>query len=93
MWVKTAFDWIETKWVAFEAWMDSWAPGAKTRVVSFLGMIGSAATFLQQYVTGLPVTAFVTAEQLGIATAVLFTLAFWLRGLGDRVDAREAATP
>lgn len=88
MWLKSVLSWIEDKWVRFEAWMNSWAPGAKTRIVNALGAIGGAAAFLQQYITQMPLTRFVTVEQIAIGSAVLFTLSFWLRGLGDRVDAR-----
>lgn len=88
MWLKNTISWINDKWISFEAWMASWAPGAKTRLVTGLGALGSVAGYAQQYITGLPVTKFVTAEQITIATAVLFTLAFWFRGLGDRVEER-----
>lgn len=93
MWLKTACVWIETKWASFEAWVASWAPGAKTRIVSGLGVLGTAAASLQDYIsglTGLPGNV-VSGTQIATASLVLFTLAFWLRGIGDRVTARAAS--
>jgi hypothetical protein len=90
MWLKSLCTWIETKWATFEAWVASWAPGAKTRIVSGLGALGMAAASMQEYIsglTGLPGNV-VSGTQIAVTSLVLFTLAFWLRGIGDRVQAR-----
>lgn len=81
---------VKSWWASFEAWVASWMPGFKTHVVAGLGAVGSAAGVLQEYITGLPLSTFMTATQALIATTVLFTLAFWLRGIGDRVEARAS---
>jgi hypothetical protein len=47
------------------------------------------AALLQGYVTGLPITQAIDAKVVLIINVVLFSLAYWLRGLGDRVEARE----
>lgn len=78
------FTWIKNTWDKFEAWVASWMPGFKTQTVSALGAIGSLAAVLQEYVTGLPLSTFMTGTQITIATAVLFSLAFWFRRLADR---------
>lgn len=78
------FTWIKTQYTRFNNWMASWAPGFKTRVATGLGAVGSGAAIAQEYITGMPVNKFVTTEQLGIVTLVLFTLAFWFRGLANR---------
>jgi len=88
---KQACLWIEDKWNKFEAWVASWMPGLKTKVITGLGAIGSLAATLQEFVTGLPITTFMTATQLTAVTLVLFVLSFWLRGLGDRVNARVSS--
>lgn len=87
-WIKTAWSWIKGLWAKFEAWVASWAPGLKTKLISALGMLGSTAGVLQEYITGIPMDRFVSGTTVAITAAVLFTLAFWLRGLGDRVTAR-----
>lgn len=83
-------NWIKNAWDSFEAWVHSWFPGFKTYITTGLGVIGSAAAVLQQYVTGLPITHYITAETMAIASAALFTLSFWFKGMGDRVDARNS---
>jgi len=75
--------WLKNKWNSFEAWVASWMPGLKTKIVAGLGALGSFAGLAQQYVSGLPLDKFMTASQVLIVTSVLFTLAFWFRGLGD----------
>lgn len=91
MWFKTALLWVEDKWNKFEAWVASLMPGLKTRIVAGLGVVGSMAGVLQEYVTGLPLTEFMTATQIMIGTAILFTLTFWLRGIGERVNVRVSS--
>lgn len=78
------FTWITNTWNKFETWVASWMPGFKTYTVTALGAVGSAAGILQEYITGLPLDRFMTASQITIATAVLFTLAFWFRRLADK---------
>ncbi len=75
------FAWISKTWTKFHNWCAKIAPGVKTFTVTFLGMFGSMAASLQEYVTGIPLTTFVTAEQALFITAGLFTIAFWTRWL------------
>ncbi len=88
MWFKNTCLWIEDKWAKFEAWVASWMPGLKTKIVSGLGAVGGLAAYLQEYISGLPLNKFMTGTQIALASAVLFSLTFWFRGLGDRVNAR-----
>lgn len=86
---------IKADWAAFEAWVASWWPGAKTKIVTALGAIGSLAAMGQDYLTqltGLPSNT-ITGTKIAVASFVLFTLAYWLRGIGDRVTARAPSTP
>jgi hypothetical protein len=75
------FTWLKAKWTSFEAWCASWMPGLKTYIVTGLGALGSLAAVLQEYITGLPLSEFMTGTQIAVATAVLFSLAFWTRHL------------
>lgn len=79
---------IKSTWAKFEAWVASWMPGFKTHVVAGLGAIGSFAGILQEYVSGLPLSSFMTGTEVLFLTGALFTLAFWFHGLTDRVEAR-----
>lgn len=83
MWetIKSPFLWLQNKWLKFEAWCASVAPGVKTQTVAFLGLLGNAAATTQEYFTGLPLDKFVTGTQLLVANVVLFSLAFWFRRL------------
>ncbi len=90
MWFKTICLWIEDKWNKFEAWVASWMPSLKTRTVSGLGAIGFAAGNLQEYVSQLPLSTFMTVTQVAWLSVVLLTLTFWLRGLNDRVNVRTS---
>jgi hypothetical protein len=76
--------WIKDKWNRFQNWVASWAPGLKTKIATGLGAIGTFAAFAQQWVTGLPLDKFVSGTTIAIVSAVLFTLAFWFRGLANR---------
>ncbi len=89
MWIKSTILWIDDKWTRFEAWVASVTPGIKTKLATALGAIGSLGAVGQEYVTQMPLTKFITAEQIAITSAVLFTLAFWFRGIGDRVALRD----
>lgn len=82
--ISSFFSSIKDLWNRFETWVAGWMPGFKTNIVTGLGAVGSAAALGQEYLTGLPTTTFMTATQMSIATLVLFTLAFWLRGIGTR---------
>ena len=76
--------WIKDKYNQFQNWAASWAPGLKTRLAAFLGFIGTAAAYGQEWITGLPLTQFVSGTTVTVATMVLFSLAFWFRGLANR---------
>lgn len=76
--------WFSNAWSKFETWVASWAPGFKTEFVAFLGILGNAAYLGQQYVQGLPAVPFANATVVATASVILFTLAFWLRGIGER---------
>lgn len=78
---------ITNAWAKFEAWVASWIPGLKTKVVAALGALGSLAALGQEYITGLPNSTFMTGTQMAMAATIMFTLAFWLRGIGDRAKA------
>lgn len=79
---------LKSAWAKFEAWVASWMPGLKTHVVTGLGAISMGAASIQEYISGLPLSVFMNVTQVAVLTTVLFTLAFWFHGLGDRVDAR-----
>lgn len=91
MWSKITapFIWIKTKWEQFENWIAGWLPGLKTKLITALGAVGSAAAIGQVWLTGIPLDKLVTPTAALIVTTVLFTLAFFFRGLGDRVEARQ----
>lgn len=78
-WTKKPFAWIKKVALKFHNWLKKMAPGIKTATVAGLGAIGSAAATLQDYITGLPLGDIVKAEYVTMATAVLFTMAFWFR--------------
>lgn len=84
------FTWLKNAWNSFEAWVASWIPGLKTDIVTGLGALGSVAALGQEYLTGLPNSTFMTGTQMAIASTVLFTLAFWLRGIGDRAGVSKS---
>ena len=91
--LSNIWTWIKQKYFDFEAFLVRTAPGVKTKITTFLGMVGSAAAALQNYVMGVPVNKFVTAEQISIAAFILFTLAFWFKDMGSRVAVREELLP
>jgi len=78
------WNWIKEQWNRFEDWVAEWAPGAKTYIVTGLGVAGSAAVVLQEFVSGIPMSRFVTETQMAIVTMVLFALAFWGRRLANK---------
>src|SRR5258708_7598338 len=71
---KQMLNWISNTWAKFEAWVHGWFPGFKTYITTGLGVIGSMAATLQEYVTGLPITHYVTAETITTSSAVLLRL-------------------
>lgn len=75
---------LQSVWSSFEGWVASWMPGFKTYVVTGLGAVGSLAATLQEYVTGLPLSSFMTGTQVAIGTTILFTLAFWFHNMSNR---------
>ena len=77
-------NWLSEKWNVFQDWFASMLPGWKTKLTAFLGLLGNAAYVSQDYITGLNLSQYVTTENLMIANMVLFTMAFWFRGLADR---------
>lgn len=81
---RKAWEWVKDKWNRFDAWAASMAPGVKTKIVAALGALGNFAYVAQQYVAGLPLEKFFTATNLLVLNAVLFTLAFWFRGMSER---------
>jgi len=84
--MSKAWAWLKEKWNKFDAWVASWAPGVKTKIVAALGALGNAAYTVQQFVIGIPANDIVNARNLVILNLILFTLAFWFRGMGERHD-------
>ena len=84
---------IKNAWAKFEAWVASWMPGFKTMSVAVLGVIGNIAALGQDYLTQLTGLGsnVITGSKVAVASIVLFTLAFWLRGIGDRTASRGLA--
>ena len=79
-----ATKWLKDKLNKFNDWMATWAPGAKTKIASGLGAVSMFAAMMQEYISGLPLDKFITGTQVAVLSAVLFTLAFWFRGLTSR---------
>lgn len=69
---------------AFQDWVANTLPGWKTKFTVALGAIGNAAFVAKDYLGGLPLGEYLTTRNLTIANVVLFTLAYWFRGLGER---------
>lgn len=88
-WLSNTWSWIKDKYAKFEAWLNDITPGLKTRLCAGLGSVSSGAAWLQAYVTGMPTQTIVSAEKLAMASFILFTLAYFFHGLGDRVEDRE----
>lgn len=89
MWLKSVVSSIENTWTKFEAWVAKVTPGLKTKLATGLGALGSLGAMGQEYITQMPTSKFITAEQIAAASFVLFTLSFWFRGIGDRVQTRD----
>lgn len=75
---------VKSIWSEFEAWVASWMPGFKTYLATGIGAVGSLAAILQEYITGLPLSEFMTGTQVAFLTTILFTLAFWFHNIGNR---------
>jgi hypothetical protein len=82
-------NWIKTKWDNFEAWVATKLPGWKTKGLQLLTLIGVAATAVSSYLMQIPLTGIVEAKTLMIIMAVVSTLSFWLKDLGERVEKRQ----
>lgn len=82
--LKNAWTWVKETWGKFNDWCATWMPGFKTKLAAGFGAIGSLAAVMQEYITGLPLDKFMTGTQVAVATAVLFSLAFWFRSLTER---------
>ena len=81
------FAWIKKTWDKFHNWCAKVAPGVKTFLITALGGLGSLGALGQQYITGIPLDKFATAEQILIVNIVLFSMAFWARALSNRETA------
>lgn len=88
MWLKSTISWIENKWASFEAKVQGVLPGYKTKLLTGLATVGTGAAILQEYVGGLPLNDLLSTKSLALVNMGLYTLAYWFRGLGDRVEAR-----
>ena len=76
--------WFKDKINSFEDWVASILPGLKTKITVALGLVGNMAFVIKVYLAGLPLGEYATTQNLLIANMILFTLAYWFRGLGDR---------
>lgn len=57
-------------------------PKLKTLILAALGLLNSVALAMQEYISGLQ--GIVYNKYFVIANIVLFSLIFWLRGIGPR---------
>jgi len=73
--------WIKDKWNKFSLWCAEIAPGIKTFTLALLGMLGSFGAAAQEWVSGLPLTQFVTAEKAMFISGGVFTLILITRAL------------
>ena len=91
MWNLLKNMWSGTKelWARFEAWVASWVPGLKTKLVSLFTAVSGAAAMFAEYLKTVDLSYLVNAKTLAISMIVLGTLTFWLKGIGERVEARE----
>ena len=76
--------WVKDKWTRFNDWLASKMPGLKTKIITAVGAVGMAAGVLQEFLTGLPLSVFLSATQIAIISGVLFALGFWARLLANR---------
>lgn len=72
-------NWIKDKVSRFNNWLASKMPGLKVKIITAVGAIGMAAGVFQEFLTGLPLSAFLTATQIAIVSGTLFALGFWAR--------------
>lgn len=75
--------WNVIKWpfVRTHEWLKKRMPGFKTKIVSALGVVGSTAALLQEYVSGIPLAALLGVTEALLVSVVLFTLTFWFRSM------------
>lgn len=85
------FSKIRNYWDKFEAWLDEKIPRIKVKLVALTGIAYPAAIAVQSYVQGLPLDQMITPKTLLLLNVGLFTMVFWLRNIGDRVEARAEA--
>ncbi len=82
---------IKSLWDRFEAWVASWVPGLKTKIIAGVTWISGASALFAEYLKTVDLSAVVNATSLSITMIVLGTLTFWLRNIGTRVEDREMA--
>jgi hypothetical protein len=83
---------IKTKWVEFEAWLDSWLPDVKTKIVVALGALGDFAFTIRESLgdlTGINLGKYITPDTVTAINVGLFAVAYWFRGLDKRVEALQ----
>lgn len=72
---------LKALWTKFDGWCARRAPGIKTYLLAFLGLLGTAGGSLQEYFTNVPLTTFVTAQEATYISAALFALIIFTRHL------------
>lgn len=82
--IKAPFQWMGRLWDKFNDWVATWAPGLKTKIVAGFGALGSFAVAAQDYFNAMPMDKFVSGTTYAVGAGVLFTLAFWFRGMAKR---------
>jgi hypothetical protein len=75
------WEFIKRPFVAVHEWLKARMPGLKTKLLTAMGAIGSAAALMQEYLTGIPLNQLLGVTEALIVSTVLFTLAFWARTL------------
>lgn len=75
------WEYIKRPFVATHAWLKERMPGLKTKLITAIGAVGSAAALLQEYLTGVPLAHLLGVTEALIVSTILFTLAFWARTL------------
>lgn len=87
--IKSIPSYLKQGWFWFEAQVAKVAPGLKTLVINGLVAVGSASTLLVTYLQQVPMDKFVDGTTLAIIMLVASTLSFWLKDIGNRVEARQ----
>lgn len=81
------FKYINTKREDFNAWVATWLPGMKTKIVASLGAVGMFSSYMQEYISGLPLDQFVSSKTVALISGGMFTLAYWFKSLGNSPSA------